>query len=46
MEIFPYTLKTITVSLCEKALFLERGLNGAFYAWLSTDTKKLRLLHI
>lgn len=40
IEIFPHILKTITSSLCQKALFLERGLNGAFYVWLSTDTKK------
>lgn len=47
MEIFPYILRqSQPVRLCQKALFLERSLNGAFYAWLSTDTKKLRLLHI
>lgn len=39
MEIFPGALKTVISSLCQRALFLERGLNGAFYAWLSTDTK-------
>lgn len=46
MEIFPCILEKITLSLCQKALFLEKDLNGAFYAWLSTDTKKWRLLHI
>lgn len=43
---FPYVLQAITSSLHRRALFLERGLNGAFYAWLSTDTKMPGLLHI
>lgn len=38
MELFP--LKTAIWGLCQKALFLERGLNGVFNAWLSSDTKK------
>lgn len=47
MEIFPYILRqSQPVRLCQKALFLERSLNGAFYAWLSTDAEVLRLLHI
>ena len=25
MEIFPHILRTITASLCQKALFLEKG---------------------
>lgn len=38
MELYP--LKTAFWGLYQGALFLERGLNGVFNAWLRSDTKK------